>query len=630
MKRARRTAVAAACLVTAVLASSPSVGDPLPEVVLEGGAEYFDLGGEGIGYHDNTPGNQGDCQYRTSEDVDIFVSPDTAGGNCVVSFETGEWLAYTVTVPKHGSYNIELRASTRVDSPDHAFSVEVDDVDLTGPVRLPDTGGWDRYEWLGTRPVPLAAGTHVFKLKSEQQYFDVNSARLVSTPGVVEAENFDTGGQGIGYQDGVPGNQGDCQYRTGEDVDVFAAPSDASVSFCVVRLESGEWLAYTINAPISGGYDLAIRVARQPVVPGAAFHVEIDGMNATGTLVLPDSGGGPGFEWLGKRTVNLSAGVHVLKIVSEQLSFDLDALRYMGPLFGAGLEGAALEPFEAAECGDLGCWQDVSGMDTRTGFSWPPDLWGGSGRFQLVADAPVTPATIGDHIVNDVRTVVGPTGAETRALYSEIKQSGCCGLNPQLEGVTQSNFQLFPAAQTGDVYISYWLMFQPNLEELMGACGPNIEYQWRAPFTWKTAGDYRVILQVQRDRDPGSCAFVGPLYWRVAGNNEANCELHAPPPGERCPPPPTNLWEERNYSVAVPVGRWFKFEAFWHRSSGNDGRVWMAVDGQVIADHYGPNTGAWNRPIDRIMVMQLYSSTAYPIYQWIDDIELWDRFPPKP
>jgi len=30
------------------------------------------------------------------------------------------------------------------------------------------------------------------------------------------------------------------------------------------------------------------------------------------------------------------------------------------------------------------------------------------------------------------------------------------------------------------------------------------------------------------------------------------------------------------------------------------------------------------------MVMQLYSSTAYPIYQWIDDIELWDRFPPKP
>jgi hypothetical protein len=38
--------------------------------------------------------------------------------------------------------------------------------------------------------------------------------------------------------------------------------------------------------------------------------------------------------------------------------------------------------------------------------------------------------------------------------------------------------------------------------------------------------------------------------------------------------------------------------------------------------------GVNKAPINRIMVSQLYTSTAYPIYQWIDDVEIWDGFPP--
>src|SRR5207302_82728 len=75
-------------------------------------AENFDLGGEGVAYHDNTPGNQGGL-YRITEDVDIIVSYDTLGGGYVVNnFETGEWLAYTVNVAASALYNIELRASS--------------------------------------------------------------------------------------------------------------------------------------------------------------------------------------------------------------------------------------------------------------------------------------------------------------------------------------------------------------------------------------------------------------------------------------------------------------------------------------------------------------------------------------
>src|SRR5438105_824553 len=75
-------------------------------------AENFDLGGEGVAYHDNVKGNAGG-QYRLSEDVDIILSADALGGGYVVNnFETGEWLAYTVNVAASAHYDIEIRATT--------------------------------------------------------------------------------------------------------------------------------------------------------------------------------------------------------------------------------------------------------------------------------------------------------------------------------------------------------------------------------------------------------------------------------------------------------------------------------------------------------------------------------------
>jgi hypothetical protein len=38
--------------------------------------------------------------------------------------------------------------------------------------------------------------------------------------------------------------------------------------------------------------------------------------------------------------------------------------------------------------------------------------------------------------------------------------------------------------------------------------------------------------------------------------------------------------------------------------------------------------GARNLPINRILAPLLYSGSAMPIYQWVDDLEVWDGFPP--
>src|SRR5436190_20945281 len=98
-------------------------------------AEGFNAGGEGVGYHDDTLGNQGNAKYRTSESVDIFNSNDTAGGTYIVkNFTSGEWLAYTINVPAGGNYDFELRAATRSAEPRGGHERGVRGANATGTV----------------------------------------------------------------------------------------------------------------------------------------------------------------------------------------------------------------------------------------------------------------------------------------------------------------------------------------------------------------------------------------------------------------------------------------------------------------------------------------------------------------
>src|SRR5437762_11755686 len=87
----------ASALSAPLSATTPGTGGTVPTpytgtpIAVPGSfeAENFDLGGEGVAYHDYTPGNQGGA-YRLTEDVDIVVSSDALGGGYVVNnFETG-------------------------------------------------------------------------------------------------------------------------------------------------------------------------------------------------------------------------------------------------------------------------------------------------------------------------------------------------------------------------------------------------------------------------------------------------------------------------------------------------------------------------------------------------------------
>lgn len=123
-------------------------------------AEHFDQGGQGTAYYDLTPGNDGGA-YRDT-DVDLESTADAGGGHNVGWTGAGEWLNYTVNVPAPGIYTLEVRVASK--DPGGVFHIEIDGVDRTGPLTVPDTRGWQIWTTVRRTGVQLQAGTQTWRL----------------------------------------------------------------------------------------------------------------------------------------------------------------------------------------------------------------------------------------------------------------------------------------------------------------------------------------------------------------------------------------------------------------------------------------------------------------------------------
>jgi hypothetical protein len=145
----------------------------------------------------------------------------------------------------------------------------------------------------------------------------------VSLPGTVQAENYNTGGQGVAYNDVDTSNNGG-QYRS-EGVDIETC-SDSGCGHNVGWVAAGEWQKYTVNVSSSGTYTLEFRVAS--AVNGGTFHLEVDGANVTGTMTMPNTGGWQTWQTVTKTGVNLSAGQRVLRLVADTSGGNFNWIRF--------------------------------------------------------------------------------------------------------------------------------------------------------------------------------------------------------------------------------------------------------------------------------------------------------------
>jgi len=135
-------------------------------------------------------------------------------------------------------------------------------------------------------------------------------------PGTIEAENYNEGCNGYAYNDSDLGNTGG-QYRS-DGVDIEAC-TDAGGGYDVGWSAAGEWLNYNVNVIAESTYDFKVRVASN--VTGKSMHIEMDGVNVTGSIAVPNTGGWQNWQTVTVSSINLTAGAKLMKVV-----FDTDGI----------------------------------------------------------------------------------------------------------------------------------------------------------------------------------------------------------------------------------------------------------------------------------------------------------------
>ncbi|GAA4274812.1 cellulase family glycosylhydrolase [Aquimarina gracilis] len=149
-------------------AQSPYLGTPasIPGTIE---AENYDLGGTAVAYNDLTPSNQGGS-YRTDE---VDIEPCSEGGFNIGWVRQGEWLEYTVNVQETKMYTVEARVAAI--SSGRQFHLEIDNQNISGPMVVPNTGGWQVWQTISAN-VSLSSGQQVLRVVMDSD--DLNLHRI--------------------------------------------------------------------------------------------------------------------------------------------------------------------------------------------------------------------------------------------------------------------------------------------------------------------------------------------------------------------------------------------------------------------------------------------------------------------
>jgi hypothetical protein len=288
-------------------------------------AENFDLGGEGVAYHDTEAQNLGG-QYRPNEGVDLESTTDIGGGYDVGWAHAGEWLQYTGNFPTTGHYDFSARVANY--GANGSIVVTVDGEYLTGIMAIPDTGGFQSWATIGLTNLTIPAGVHVvriafygqssFGFSGNLNWFEFAPTPTIQevpwgntpapVPGTIQAENYDYGGEGLGYHDTDPQNLGGAYRNDGVDIESFA-----NGQFAVDYAHAGEWMNYTVNIANSGDYTFSALVSDYGV--GGQFHLELDGTPITNSLLVPNTGSFTSFSKVSAPLIHLISGRHVIRWV---------------------------------------------------------------------------------------------------------------------------------------------------------------------------------------------------------------------------------------------------------------------------------------------------------------------------
>ena len=209
-------------------------------------------------------------------------------------------------------------------------------------------------------------------------------------PGTVEAENFDTGGQGVASNDNDPdANLGSQDfagigniYRNPDGVDLEPT-ADTGGGSNVGFINTGEWLEFTVDVATAGEYDVIARVASEG--SGGSFSLEFNGVDKTGAIGFPATGGFQTWTDAVKENVVLEAGVQIMRLNFLSSNFNINKLTFV-PADPSSGEKVVFDDMEHGNPGANGWFTffdgAIGGGGIDANFTDLPPLNGGSVSLQ--------------------------------------------------------------------------------------------------------------------------------------------------------------------------------------------------------------------------------------------------------
>jgi alpha-L-fucosidase 2 len=143
-------------------------------------------------------------------------------------------------------------------------------------------------------------------------------------PGTVMAENYDTGGAGVGYfVNSINGT--DNGYRSdGVDLETASAPATGND---IGWTSTGQWFRYTVNVAAAGTYNVTFEVAAPSAVTDGFHIANSSGTNLSGSVNVPSTGGWQTWTTL-TASVTLPVGQQVLTIYQDNGGWNIDSAAF--------------------------------------------------------------------------------------------------------------------------------------------------------------------------------------------------------------------------------------------------------------------------------------------------------------
>jgi hypothetical protein len=143
-------------------------------------------------------------------------------------------------------------------------------------------------------------------------------------PGTVQAENYDTGGQGIAYNATSVNGNGNSYRPDGIDLE---ATSDTGGGDDLGWTTGGQWFRYTLNAATAGTYTITFRAAAPSAVTDALHLASASGANLSGNISIPATGGWQNWTTV-TATVTLPAGQQTLTLDEDNGGWNLNYMSF--------------------------------------------------------------------------------------------------------------------------------------------------------------------------------------------------------------------------------------------------------------------------------------------------------------